>query len=121
MKKRIYYLPIIAFVIILGLLSRKIDFVPFIVGDLLYAVMIYFIVRFLFVKSSVLKIAFSALIICFSIEFLQLCQADWLVEIRSSTLGHLVLGQGFLWSDLLAYSFGICISCFFEKLILNKK
>ena len=120
MKKRIYYLLIIAVVIILGLLSRKNNFVPFFVGDLLYAVLIYFIVRFLSVKSSALKIAFFALIICFSIEFLQLNQANWLVEIRNSTFGHLVLGQGFLLTDLLAYFFGIVFCYILEKIIVKK-
>jgi len=120
MKQRIYYFLVICLIIILGLLSRKIDFIPLFVGDILCAMMIFYILRFLLVKSSALKIGFFSLIICFAIEFLQLCQANWLVDIRNSTLGHLVLGQGFLWSDLLAYFFGICISYLIEKLVLNE-
>ena len=119
MKTRIYYFLFICFIIILGLVSRKIDFIPLAVGDILYAVMMYFIVRFLFVKSSKNFVAITSLLICFSIEFLQLYQDSWIVEIRSTTFGHLVLGQGFLWSDLLAYTFGILIAYILEKVSLN--
>ena len=119
MKKRIYYFLFICFIIIVGLVSRKIDFIPLNVGDILYAVMMYFIVRFLFVKSSKNFVAITSLLICFSIEFLQLYQDSWIVEIRSTTFGHLVLGQGFLWSDLLAYTFGILIAYILEKVSLN--
>lgn len=118
MKTRIRYFFIICFVIILGLLSRKIDFIPLFVGDILYAVMIYFIVRFLLIESPSKNIAILSISICYTIEFLQLYQAEWIFEIRNTTFGHLVLGQGFLWSDLLAYTLGILISYFFEKIVL---
>lgn len=113
-KTRLYYFLFICFIIILGVVSRKINFIPLFIGDLLYAIMIYFIVRFLFIKQKSIKIAITSIIICYTIEFLQLYQASWIVEIRNTTLGHLVLGQGFLWSDLLAYTFGILIAYFIE-------
>ena len=53
------------------------------------------------------------------IEFSQLYQENWIIEIRNTTLGHLVLGQGFLWSDLLAYTFGSIICYILEKFILS--
>ena len=119
MKTRVSHFFIICFVIILGLFSRKLTFIPLIVGDILYAMMMYFIVRFFFLRLPSIKIASIALFICFSIELLQLYQADWIVELRNSTLGHLVLGQGFLWSDLVAYTFGIVVSYALEKLLFN--
>lgn len=115
MKTRIYYFLFICFVIFVGLVSRKIGFIPLAVGDILYAVMMYFIVRFLFVKSGGITVVTLSLLLCFTIEFSQLYQASWIVEIRSTTFGHLVLGQGFLWTDLLAYTFGILLSFIFEK------
>ncbi|WP_296147306.1 DUF2809 domain-containing protein [uncultured Flavobacterium sp.] len=117
MKIRIRYFLIICLIIILGLLSRKTDFIPLFIGDILYAVMIYFIIRFLLLKSSSKNIATISILICYTIEFFQLYQADWIVGIRNTTLGHLILGQGFLWSDLVAYTFGILISYFLEKRI----
>ena len=119
MKTRVRYFFVICFVIFLGLFSRKLDFVPLFVGDILYAMMMYFIVRIFFLRLPSIKIASIALAICFSIELLQLYQADWIVEIRNSTLGHFVLGQGFLWSDLVAYTFGIAVSYALEKLLFN--
>jgi hypothetical protein len=116
MKTRILYFFIICLVIILGLLSRKLDFVPLFVGDILYAMMIYFIVRFLLLKADLKIITFISILTCYGIEILQLYQANWIVEIRNTTLGHLVLGQGFLWSDLLAYTFGIILCYILDKI-----
>lgn len=121
MKIRIRYFLIICFIIILGLLSRKVDFLPLFIGDILYAVMIYFIIRFLFLKSPSKNIVIISILICYTIEFLQLYQADWIVGIRNTTLGHLILGQGFLWSDLLAYIFGIILCHILEKFFFIKK
>ena len=53
--------------------------------------------------------AMAALITSFAIEFSQMLTPDWLVKIRSTFLGHMLLGQGFLWSDLLAYTIGIAV------------
>lgn len=115
MKTRILYFFIICLVIILGLLSRKLDFVPLFVGDIFYAMMIYFIVLFFLLKSDLKIITFISIVTCYGVEILQLYQANWIVEIRNTTFGHLVLGQGFLWSDLLAYTFGILILYFIEN------
>jgi len=115
MKTSTQYFFIICLVIILGLLSRKLDFIPLFVGDILYAVMIYYIVRFLFINFSQIKVATIAILICYTIEILQLYQASWIIEIRKNTFGHLIFGQGFLWSDILAYTLGIGISYILEK------
>ena len=37
----------------------------------------------------------------------QLYHAEWIDNIRATTLGGLVLGYGFLWSDLVAYTIGV--------------
>lgn len=119
LKSRIYYFFIVCLIIILGLLSRMLNFIPLFVGDILYAVMIYFIVRFLLIKSNPNKIAIISILICYTIEFLQLYQASWIVEVRNTTIGGLIFGQGFLWSDLSAYTFGILFVLFFEKTSTN--
>lgn len=86
------------------------DGVPLFFGDMLYAVMAYFGMRLLFIKNSQKKALVLALIFCFCIEFLQLYDAEWLLKIRRTTLGHYALGQGFLWSDLVYYTLGILIA-----------
>lgn len=81
---------------------------PF-VGDMLWAMMVYFGLRLLFPNLSILKSLCIAIVFSFSIELSQLYQANWINEIRSTTLGGLVLGHGFLFEDLISYSIGIII------------
>lgn len=100
-------------------MSRKISFIPLWIGDFLYAVMIYFLVRiFIPVKKASLILILS-LLICYSIEFLQLYQAEWIIELRKTLFGRYVLGQGFLWSDIVAYSFGALTAFILEKITLK--
>ncbi|WP_369012311.1 DUF2809 domain-containing protein [Sphingobacterium sp.] len=103
---KIRYLFLVGLTILLGLLSRKISAIPPITGDVLYAVMIYWLSRFLFTGKSLLFSFVATIIFCFSIEFLQLVQCPLLRSIRSNPLLRLVFGQGFLWSDLVAYCIG---------------
>lgn len=73
--------------------------------------------HFLFPKAKTKTIALVSLLACYTIEVLQLYEADWIVNIRSTTIGHLILGQGFLWSDIIAYTFGIGIVFIIESFI----
>ena len=79
-------------------------------GDTLYAVMVYFGMRLLFINNNFVMTILLALVFCFCIEFLQLYRAEWLLAIRRTTLGHYALGQGFIWSDLVYYTLGITIA-----------
>ncbi|SHL57091.1 Protein of unknown function [Flavobacterium johnsoniae] len=119
MKSRIYYFTLFLFIIFLGICSRKTTFVPLWIGDFLYAVMIYFLVRIFLPFKNAFSIALLSLLICYSIEFLQLYQGEWMIELRKTLFGRYVLGQGFLWEDILAYTFGIFTVFVFEKIILN--
>ncbi|QDQ06298.1 DUF2809 domain-containing protein [Bacillus sp. BD59S] len=112
-------------VIILGLSSRKFAFaLPTLLndylGDALWALMIFIGFGFLFPKIETKKLAFISLMFCYGIEVSQLYHAEWIDSIRATTLGGLVLGYGFLWSDLVAYTIGVGIGFLFE-LILRKK
>ena len=105
-NKRLLYFAIVLLVIASGIISRKITIVPLCIGDVLYAVMVYLIIRMLFLNHKSSHIAIISLIFCFLIECSQLYQAPWIIEIRKTFIGHHLLGQGFLWSDLIAYFFG---------------
>lgn len=124
MGKRIKYLIITFIVMVMGLLSRKFMFIfpktiaPF-VGDMLWATMIYFGFRFVFLRLKLKENLILSIIFCFGIEISQLYQTNWLNDIRNTTLGGLVLGHGFLWMDLISYSIGIVIALLIDKL-LNK-
>lgn len=121
-KLRLTYALLVLTVIVLGLLSRKTTLVPLIVGDALYAVMMFLMIRFLFIRTSFINVALISLLICYLIEFGQLYTAAWIEQIRNTTPGALVLGHGFLWSDLVAYTVGtaICLLIFYKVRLLNE-
>lgn len=107
---RLYYFSALFITLILGVLSRKIIGIPLFIGDILYAVLIYFGMRFLFIRLKTYNTFLLSLLFCFSLEILQLVQIDWLIAIRKTTLGHYILGQGFLWSDLICYVIGTLLA-----------
>src|SRR6266567_7537411 len=106
-KARIKYFALIVAIIILGLLSREFTIIPLWVGDVLWATMIFFMVRFFYIKSSIKKITIISLAFCYAIEFSQLYKAEWIDKLRHTLFGKLVLGDTFLWGDLLSYTIGI--------------
>ncbi|QOG01805.1 DUF2809 domain-containing protein [Flavobacterium sp. MDT1-60] len=118
-KYRFQYFIIFLGIIFLGILSRKISFIPLCIGDLLYAVMIYTLLRIILIEKKAIEIMILSLLICYGIEFLQLYQEEWMIELRKTLFGRYVLGQGFLWTDIIAYTFGIAIAFVIEKFTLK--
>jgi hypothetical protein len=82
--------------------------------------MIYMLTRIVFINNKAIQIAIISLLICYGIEFLQLYQGGWMIELRKTLFGRYILGQGFLWSDILAYTFGIAIASTIENIVLRK-
>ena len=122
-RNRILYSVLIIATIGLGLVSRA-DFIPKLIypffGDILYSLMIFFIIGFIFKDFSSLKIALISIGICYIIELSQFYEANWIVEIRNNKLGGLILGYGFLWSDLISYLVGGVLGLSIEFFILKK-
>ncbi len=119
---RIKYLLLTLVVIVLGLLSRKTgvctsDFVKMYVGDVLWATMVYFGCRFLFVNRSKRVSVGIALVFSYLIEVSQLYHAPWIDAIRATTFGGLVLGFGFLWSDIVCYTVGVTLGVVVDVLL----
>jgi hypothetical protein len=121
MKSRFVYFILSLLTIVLGIASRKIVVIPLFVGDILYAVLVYFGFRWLFLKSKILWQIALPLLFCFVIEIQQISTATTLITIRKTTLGHYVLGQGFLWSDLLCYSIDIGLANLVDQFWLKQK
>ena len=114
-KNRLLYLLFCVVILILGILSRQVSILPFFVGDILYSCLIYFGFRFLFPNQKTLSISIMTILFCFTIEFFQLYKATWLVNLRKTLLGHYILGEGFLFTDLICYLIGTLISSWFDK------
>ncbi|MDR4984401.1 hypothetical protein CN491_01965 [Bacillus cereus] len=124
-RNRLIYAIFTIIVIILGLSSRKFafalpDLLNEYLGDALWALMIFMGFGFLFPKIETKKLAFISLLFCYGIELSQLYHAPWIDSIRATTLGGLILGYGFLWSDLVAYTIGVGVGMLCE-LMLQKK
>lgn len=125
-RNRLLHLVLVVMIIILGLLSRKYgdllpDCVDTYLGDALWALMIYLGVAYIFTKKKIKIVAILSLSFCYLIEISQLYHATWIDNIRRTTLGGLILGYGFLWSDLLAYSMGIMVGIIIDLLLLKKQ
>lgn len=75
-------------------------------GDALYTVAVFFVLAWLAPSWRGLVLATVAFAASAAIECGQLLSFPWLVDLRNSKLGALVLGQGFQWADFLAYAVG---------------
>ena len=117
MKPRLTYFILIILTIILGLLSRHIAGIPLFVGDILWATMVYWIMRFVFITKSLKFSVIGSLIFSYAIEFSQLYQAHWINRIRHTVIGGLVLGETFSWGDMLSYTGGVAIGVAIDLLI----
>jgi Protein of unknown function (DUF2809) len=125
LKTRLKSLLIAILLIPFGLATRHYgnEWMKLYAGDVLWAAMIYWGFRFLLVHKPK-KTAFCALAFCFLIECSQLYHATWIDQIRHTLFGGLVLGFGFLWSDLVCYSVGVLGSYwvdnrFFQVIVLQ--
>ncbi len=71
--------------------------------------MAFLMIGFIFASLSTVEVAAIALLFSLGIELSQLYHAPWIDDIRQYRLGALVLGHGFLWTDLVCYSFGVAM------------
>lgn len=123
-KSRLIYCCAVVLAIMLGLGTRAYGnelpaFISAHFGDALWAGMIYLGCRALFTRQPLRLSLLMGLAFSFGIELSQLYQADWIVQVRATTIGGLVLGQGFLWVDLVRYTAGI-LFCYVVDQILQK-
>ena len=92
-----------------GLYSRHISWLPKETGDALWAMMVFCFWRIILVRKDLSLVALISLTYSYIVEFSQLICWPWLVSFRSTFIGHMMLGQGFLWIDLLASLIGIAL------------
>lgn len=123
-RNRIVYGCFIIFVILLGLLSRRFAaklplWLGSYSGDTLWALMVYLFIGFAFIKLTPKYAGIYALVFSYIIEISQLYHAPWIDAIRHTTIGGLVLGYGFLWSDLVCYTVGVLLGAFAEILFIK--
>lgn len=84
----------------------KDGFIRFTVGDFIASILVYSFFRS-FLKLKPITIAVLTLVICFTVEFLQLFNMLDLLELRGNKIMTTLLGSHFSISDLIAYALGI--------------
>ena len=89
-------------------------------GYTLWALMAFPLVSTLLAGRPILVRAAITLALAFLVEISQLYHAPWIDAIRQTTVGGLVLGFGFLWSDLVCYSVGVMIGVIAEGAIVGR-
>lgn len=75
-------------------------------GDFLWAFMLYFLGIALFWPRNKQKYTILLVVFCWFVELSQAWHTPWLDAFRDTVIGGLLLGHGFLWSDILAYTAG---------------
>ena len=114
-RRRVYYALALALVIVAGLASRSSAaaalpaFVKAYAGDTLWALALFLFLALLLPRKRTTTLALLALALAFTVEVSQLYHAPWIDSLRGTRLGGLILGFGFLWSDLLCYTAGILL------------
>jgi hypothetical protein len=114
MKRKILYAVLFVFCTWLALATRSHkDWFPHLVlvygGDIIWAGMFVFLLRIFFTKPVLWKLALINYGLGVLDEFSQLNQSPFMLYLRSFTLGRLMLGVGFLWSDIVCYATGTFI------------
>jgi len=78
-------------------------------GSLAYQILLMFGVAVLFPRLSLMKCAVGVFVFSCAIEFLQLWQAPFILEIRATWPGRVILGTTFIWADFPPYALGCVI------------
>jgi Protein of unknown function (DUF2809) len=103
---------LMALVCLLGIGSRRYThvvpgFISVYAGDTLWALAAFLGLGLLLPRAPTRTMAMLAMSFSVAIELSQLYHAPWIDSIRQTTLGGLILGFGFLWSDLACYALGV--------------
>lgn len=91
------------------------NFVRPYLGDYLVVMLLYCGVR-TFINASPLKIALAVLLFAYFIELLQYFHLVDRLGLAGNTVARTVIGYGFEWLDLLAYTLGVISILLLEHL-----
>lgn len=83
-------------------------------GDYLVVILLYCFVRS-FVQASPVKVAIAVLLFAYLIETLQYFQIVNRLGLQHNRVARTVIGYGFDWRDLLAYTLGIITVIIVER------
>ncbi|MBC7807956.1 MAG: DUF2809 domain-containing protein [Akkermansiaceae bacterium] len=113
-RNRLIYIALSIATIAVGLAVRRFGatlppFVAAYAPDALWALMVFWVIGLVWTRATTAQVAVAALTFAYLIEISQLFHPAWLDAIRHTRLGGLVLGFGFLWSDIACYTVGVAV------------
>lgn len=112
---RFFLLTILLFVTeVLIAIYVKDNFVRPYVGDYLVVMLIYCTVR-TFIKASPLKLAIAVLLFAYMVEVLQYFRIVDRLGLAGNQVAKTVIGYGFEWLDILAYTLGVITIVVMER------
>lgn len=122
MKFRYFLFAVVLFVIeVLIALFVHDSFVRPYVGDYLVVILIYCAVKS-YLNAPVLKVAIGVLLFSYLVEALQYFRIVDRLGLAGNIIAKTVIGYGFEWLDMLAYTLGILTVLIIERLRpLNNK
>ena len=109
----------VAVIVALGLLSRRFPLPGVLAehtGDALYTVAAFGALAAAAPSARGAVLAWAALLASAAVEASQLLSWGWLVDLRSTVVGALLLGQGYQAADLLAYVVGATAAWWLDRL-----
>src|SRR5208337_1413384 len=111
-RNPVIWLAMIALACLLGIGSRRYahalpGFIAVYAGDTFWALAASLSFGLILPRASTRTVAMLAMAFSVAVELSQLYHAPWIDSIRHTTIGGLILGFGFLWSDLACYSLGV--------------
>jgi membrane-associated PAP2 superfamily phosphatase len=111
-RQRLIYLGLAVAAIAIGLLFRTPALhLPWTVGkyggSILWAEMVYFILRAILPNHRAGIVALIAAVLAALGECTQLISVPWFDALRDTTIGHLIFGRTFAVEDIVAYWIGI--------------
>jgi len=124
-KNRLFALAVVLIVIPIGLLARShrpdadpatlIGFLATYTGDTLWPIMFYFAARFCFPTARIVSLLLFVLVLTLTLEFSQLWKPPLLVYLRAQPGIGFVLGNSFLWSDVVCCLVGSFLAILIDQ------
>jgi hypothetical protein len=126
MKRRLVFAGIAIACIALGLLVRWPGLslpreVAKYGGSILWAAMVYFLLRAIVLRWSIVVSGVVAAVLVALGEATQLISIPWFDALRATTLGHLIFGRTFAMEDIVAYWIGILLAAAGEWSVARRR
>jgi len=124
-RRRAVYACLIPVVALVALGTRRFpEHLPRLVaqygGDTLWALAAFLLLGIAFPSLGTMAVAAVTFAVSCLVEVSQLYHAPWIDSVRATTVGGLVLGFEFLWSDLACYLTGVVLGALLEGVVLRR-